>query len=131
MVRLLCTPIFLLLSIMAIGQQKTSETLTEPTSVLRHVVSFKFKEDAPSAKIDEIVAAFEALPSKIAEIKGFEWGINNSPEGHDKGFTHVFLLTFHSEADRAVYLPHPDHQAFGALLGPYLEDVMVVDYWSK
>lgn len=131
MVRFICTPFLLLLSIMAFGQQQTSETATEPASVLRHVVSFKFKEDAPSAKIDEIVAAFEALPSKIAEIKGFEWGINNSPEGHDKGFTHVFTLTFHSEADRATYLPHPDHQAFGALLGPYLKDVMVVDYWTR
>jgi hypothetical protein len=131
MVRLLCTPLLLLLSIMAFGQQQTGETPTEPTPVLRHVVSFKFKADAPSAKIDEIVAAFEALPSKIAEIKGFEWGINNSPEGHDKGFTHVFFLTFHSEAGREIYLPHPDHQAFGALLIPYLDDVMVVDYWTK
>ncbi|MEY2949124.1 MAG: hypothetical protein RLZZ248_325, partial [Bacteroidota bacterium] len=102
-----------------------------PSNVLRHVVSFKFKEDAPSAKIDEIIAAFEALPSKIPQIRGFEWGLNNSPEGHDKGFTHVFFLTFHSEEDRSIYLPHPDHQAFGALLSPHLADVMVVDYWTR
>ena len=36
-----------------------------------------------------------------------------------------------TEADRAVYLPHPAHEAFGQLLGPYLDDVLVVDYWTK
>ena len=35
------------------------------------------------------------------------------------------------EADRAVYLPHPDHKAFGAVLGPHLDDVLVLDYWTK
>ena len=76
-------------------------------------------------------AAFVALPSKIAEIKDFEWGLNNSPEGLDKGFTHCFFLTFDSEEGRAVYLPHPAHKAFGKVLGPHLEDVLVLDYWTK
>jgi hypothetical protein len=124
MLKFLITSIFLFFSTFMIAQ-------STPNSVLRHVVSFKFKKEAPSAKIEEIIAAFEALPSKIPQIRGFEWGLNNSPEGHDKGFTHVFFLTFHSEEDRSIYLPHPDHQAFGALLSSYLEDVMVVDYWTR
>ncbi len=61
----------------------------------------------------------------------YEWGLNNSPEGLEKGFTHCFFLTFKSEADRAIYLPHPDHKAFGSVLKPYLEDVLVIDYWTK
>lgn len=100
-------------------------------SVLRHVVLFKFKESAPPEKVREIEEAFSALPSKIAEISGYEWGINNSPEGLNKGLTHCFFVTFKSEADRAVYLPHPAHKAFVDLLGPHLEDVTVVDYWTK
>lgn len=100
-------------------------------SVLRHVVLFKFKEGTSKEKIAEIENAFTALPGKIPEITGYEWGTNNSPEGLDKGFTHCFFLTFKSESDRAVYLPHPDHKAFGNLLGPYLEDVLVLDYWTK
>jgi len=99
-------------------------------SVLRHVVLFKFKEGTSAKKITEVEEAFSALPSKIPEIAGYEWGTNNSPEGLDKGFTHAFFLTFKSEADRAIYLPHPDHKAFGALLSPHLEDVTVVDYWT-
>lgn len=98
---------------------------------LRHVVLFKFKEGTLEEDIKKVEDAFAALPGKIPEIKAYEWGINNSPEGLDKGFTHCFFLTFDSEEDRAVYLPHPDHQAFGDILGPYLEDVLVVDYWTS
>ena len=98
---------------------------------LRHVVLFKFKEGTTQSDIRKVEEAFKALPGKIPQIRGFEWGTNNSPEGLDKGFTHCFFLTFDSEADRAVYLPHPEHKAFGSLLGPYLDDVLVVDYWTK
>lgn len=100
-------------------------------SVLRHVVLFKFKEGTPSSTINKVEEAFSALPSKIPQIKTYEWGLNNSPEGLDKGFTHCFFLTFESEADRAIYLPHPDHKAFGAVLTPHLEDVLVLDYWTN
>ena len=71
------------------------------------------------------------MPSKIEQIQSYEWGLNNSPEGLEKGFTHCFFLTFKSEEDRVIYLPHPDHKAFGKLLTPYLDDVLVLDYWTK
>ncbi|MFT4567215.1 MAG: hypothetical protein ACI9FN_002179 [Saprospiraceae bacterium] len=99
--------------------------------LLRHVVLFSFKEEASDADVAKIEAAFSALPSKILQIQDYEWGLNNSPEGLDKGFTHCFFLTFKSEEDRAIYLPHPDHKAFGAVLGPHLKDVLVIDYWTK
>lgn len=99
-------------------------------SLLRHVVIFKFKEGTSEEDIKKVEEAFHALPSKIPQIAGYEWGTNNSPEGLDKGFTHVFFLSFKSEEDRAIYLPHPDHKAFGAVLGPHLDDVLVMDYWT-
>ncbi|MGI9543969.1 MAG: Dabb family protein [Cyclobacteriaceae bacterium] len=110
---------------------RIAEASLEEAGQLRHVVLFKFKEDADPAAIKKVEESFAALPGKIPEIKDFEWGTNNSPEGHDKGFTHCFILTFESEEGRATYLPHPDHKAFGALLGDILEDVTVVDYWVK
>lgn len=103
----------------------------EMTKQLRHVVLFKFKEETSSADIKKVEAAFAALPSKIKEIKAYEWGLNNSPEGLEKGFTHCFFLSFDSEEGRAVYLPHPAHKAFGEVLSPYLDDVLVFDYWVK
>ncbi|MFT4534937.1 MAG: hypothetical protein ACJA1A_002151 [Saprospiraceae bacterium] len=98
---------------------------------LRHIVLFKFKEASSKEEIQKIETAFSNLPSKIEQIKDFEWGLNNSPEGLNKDFTHCFLVTFDNEEDRAIYLPHPAHKEFVSLLEPYLEDVLVLDYWSK
>ena len=102
-----------------------------PDSLLRHAVLFSFKEESYPDGVAEVEAAFAALPGKIPEILDFEWGTNNSPEGINRGYTHMFFLTFASEADRDVYLPHPDHKAFGEVLGPHLKDVLVLDYWAK
>ncbi|HRP58150.1 Dabb family protein [Agriterribacter sp.] len=99
--------------------------------MLRHVVVFKFKDDASPEDVKKVEDAFRALPSKIKEIKGFEWGTNNSPENLAQGFTHCFFLSFKSEEDRAAYLPHPAHKAFGNILKPYLDKVLVIDYWTK
>ena len=98
---------------------------------LRHVVLFKFKEAATEIEIVKAEKAFANLPSKIEQIKGFEWGLNISPENLNKGFTHGYLLTFSSEKDRDLYLPHPEHKAFGEIIQPILEDVFVVDYWTN
>lgn len=108
-----------------------TETIMQQDSVLRHVVMFKFKEATSKDDIRKVQDAFSALPSKIPQIASYEWGTNNSPEGLDKGFTHIFFLTFKSDEDRAVYLPHPDHKAFVEVLGSHLDDVLVLDYWSR
>jgi hypothetical protein len=104
---------------------------TQSNQVLRHVVMLKFKEGTSAADVKKVEDAFRALPSKIKEIQSLEWGTNNSPENLNQGFTHCFFLTFNSEQDRAVYLPHPAHKAFGDVLGPHLDKVLVVDYWTN
>ena len=101
----------------------------KPGSV-RHVVVFKYKKDAAPDKIAQVTRAFADLKDKIPGIIAFEHGINNSPEGKNLGFTHVYLVTFESAAARDAYLPHPEHKKFGDLLGKLgiLEDAFVVDY---
>lgn len=106
-----------------------AETAKQP--MLRHVVMFKFKKDATAEQIDGVVKAFAELPKQIDSIASFEWGTNNSPEMLDKGFTHLFLVTFKDEAGREKYLPHPAHKAFVEKLKPILEEPMVIDYWTK
>ncbi|MBG29067.1 MAG: stress responsive alpha-beta barrel domain protein [Opitutae bacterium] len=95
---------------------------------IQHVVCFKFKDDASREQIKEVENAFAALKKKIPEIDKLEWGTNNSPEGLNKGFTHCFIVTFPNEKAREVYLPHPDHKAFVAILKPILDDVFVIDF---
>jgi hypothetical protein len=120
--------LLLLFTIMAIHSNAQSAANNQ---VLRHVVLFKFKDGTAAADIKKVEEAFRALPSKIKEIQSLEWGTNNSPEGLNQGFTHCFFLTFNSDQDRAVYLPHPAHKAFGEVLGPHLDKVLVVDYWAN
>ena len=108
-----------------------TQAQTKKDRTLRHVVFFGFKSTVTPEDIKKVEDAFAALPSKIKQIKAYEWGTNNSPEGLNQGHTHCFLLTFASEKDRDDYLVHPDHKAFGAILGPYLEKVTVLDFWSK
>jgi hypothetical protein len=98
---------------------------------LLHVVSFKFKESATKEQIKQVEDAFAGLKKKIKEIKGYEWGTNVSPEKHDKGLTHGFILKFDSAKDRDAYLVHPDHKEFGKLAGPVLADVFVIDFWTE
>ena len=98
---------------------------------LHHVVSFKFKASATAQDITEVEEAFRALKEKIPQIVSLEWGTNVSKEKHDKGFTHCFILTFKNDKDRDTYIGHPEHKAFGKILGPVLDDVFVIDFWSK
>lgn len=99
-------------------------------SLLRHVVMFKFKDNADPLDIKKVEAAFRALPGKIKLIKDFEWGVNNSPEKMNQGLTHCFFVTFHSGKDRDAYLVHPAHTAFVEVLQPIFDKATVLDYWA-
>lgn len=99
--------------------------------VYRHIVLLKFKDGAPAAEVKKIEDAFVGLKGKIDLIQDMEWGTNVSPENINQGFTHVYFVTFKSKADLEKYLPHPAHAAFGKLLGPQLDKVLVVDYVPK
>jgi hypothetical protein len=98
---------------------------------LRHVVAFKFKETATADDIKKVETAFRDLKKSIKEIVSYEWGTNNSPEKHNKGCTHGFILTFNNEKDRDAYLVHPEHEKFGKLVGPLLADVFVIDFFAQ
>lgn len=125
------TSLLVLLVLLAVGNAAFSQKQKPKPNMLRHVVMFKFKDSATPEQVKEVEAAFRKLPTQIKEIAGYEWGTNNSPENLNQGFTHCFFLSFKSEADRAVYLPHPDHKAFGKVLGPYLDKVLVLDYFTE
>ena len=115
-----------LLTLQAVAADKP-----EGATKLLHVVSFKFKAAATPAQIQEVTDAFSALKKKIPTIQSLDWGTNISPEKHDKGFTHGWVLSFKSAKDRDDYLVHPAHKAFGKLVGPVIEDVFVIDYWAR
>jgi hypothetical protein len=100
------------------------------SSTVRHIVVFKNKDGTLSDQIQQVTNAFRALQTQIPGILSFEYGINNSPEGANLGFTHVYTLTFKNVNALDSYLPHPQHLLFGELLRrlDILADAFVVDY---
>ncbi|MDG2212690.1 MAG: Dabb family protein [Verrucomicrobiota bacterium] len=41
------------------------------------------------------------------------------------------MVTFLDEKGRNEYLPHPEHKKFVKLLNPILDNVFVIDCWSR
>jgi stress responsive alpha/beta barrel protein len=117
-----------LLVLLAVSMNSSARAEDGP---YRHVVLFKFKDSASPEQIKAVEEAFLALPSKIDTIVSLEWGTNVSPEKHDQGYTHCFFVTFKDKSGVEVYLPHPAHKAFGELLHPILDKVLVVDYVAR
>ena len=122
--------VFMYIESSAKPTDKKNKTNAETSSKdsIRRIVCFKFKEDADPLEIKKVEREFAALKIKISGIRSFELGINNSPEGLNKGFTHFFIVTFDNEEARTNYLPHPYHQAFVSILKPILDDVFVIDF---
>jgi hypothetical protein len=96
---------------------------------MRHLVVFKYKQGTTADQIQQVTSAFSELKRNIPGIVSFEHGINNSPEGKNLGFTHVYLLTFQDAQARDDYLPHPEHQKFVTrYVHEFVEDAFVIDY---
>ena len=110
---------------------QAQDSAAKPGKLLRHVVLLKFKEGVTPAQVTEVTDAFSALPGKIPEIVEFEWGTDVSVEKKTEGYTHCFFVSFKDEKGRETYIPHPAHADFGKLVGPRLDKVLVVDYWSR
>jgi hypothetical protein len=121
----------LLMLTTTINTAAAQNILPSSGKLLRHVVLFKFKDTTTMADIAKVELAFRALPKKIKQIANFEWGKNNSPENLNQEFTHCFFVSFKTEKDREIYLPHPAHKAFVEILRPHLDKVLVIDYWAE
>ena len=116
--------------LMTLTHPTDSSAADKPAKVLRHVVLYKFKDDLQPAQIQEVVAAFAALPGKIDTVAGLEYGTNVSEEGKSEGLTHCFLVTFRDAAGRDAYIKHPAHQAYVNLVRDRREKVVVFDFWA-
>jgi hypothetical protein len=108
-----------------------NKRIKETAQVLRHVVLFKLKDGTTEEQIRKIENDSCAMASKIDQIYDFEWGTDVSVENLQQDFTHCCFFTFLSEADRDTYLNHPVHTEFSAQLKPYLDKLLVLDYWTK
>ena len=124
----------ILITLVFVFSAMSTTLADEPTkkeAPYRHVVCFKFKDDATKEQVAAIEKAFSELPNKIDTITDYEWGTNVSPENHANGFTHCFIVSFKNKKGLEAYIPHPAPKAFVELLLPSLDKVFVIDFVAK
>jgi hypothetical protein len=119
-----------MLSVVGVGLAVSAAATGPPQKVLRHIVLYKFKDSVKPSEIDEVIAAFNALPTKIDTIIGYEHGTNVSGEGKSDGLTHAFVVTFKNEKDRDAYIAHPAHAEYVKVVKDRREKVVVFDFWA-
>ena len=56
--------------------------------MIRHILLIQIKQTAQDSDIDHVKMLFELIPQKVDGVTAVEWGVNESPEGLNKDFTH-------------------------------------------
>jgi hypothetical protein len=94
--------------------------------MLKHVVFMKFKEGITEAEISSLEKGLGALPAKIPEIKGFQFGrdVVHSERSHD------FALVSDFENMEAMkrYQVHPDHVPVVGMVRSMSASILAVDF---
>ncbi len=102
------------------GQQK---------GVVDHLVLIKLKTDATRKQIDDLTGALLSLKDEVPGIIDIGAGVNNSPEGQDKGHNYALFVRLKDAATRDAYLIDPRHQSVVVEYAvPILEDLTIVDF---
>ena len=96
--------------------------------MIRHILLIKFIETVTDAQLASLQSRFEAIPDNIDGVVSVEWGLNDSPENLNQGFTHSVFMTFENHQARLHYLPHPEHESLKMMFVPLIKDIIVFDY---
>jgi hypothetical protein len=94
--------------------------------MITHVVLFKFKAEATTADIQQIVEGLDGLPQRIDEIREFRFGhdVIRSERSYDLG-----LVSSFDDLDALQrYQVHPEHQKVVALVKAFTSSVVAVDF---
>lgn len=103
--------------------------------MMRHVSVFRLK---PEYRREEIIRALERqlkeLPGKVPAITACEIGVKplgmpaESPDGHVQFYDLIQIITFATPEDCAAYPASRGHLEFLETSGPYMEQVVGIDY---
>ncbi len=99
--------------------------------MIRHIVMFKFKEEAEGrTKAENLAitkAMLDALPEKIEWIRSSTVK-TNSPDADQTNYDLCLISDFDTWEDLAAYIVHSDHKAVGAFMCPVRLDRSCVDF---
>ncbi|RPA88235.1 hypothetical protein BJ508DRAFT_300589 [Ascobolus immersus RN42] len=103
---------------------------------ITHIVLFSFAANLPWSVKQSISSSMLNLATTCLHpatgkpyIRSGIGGTDNSPEGLQAGYTHVFVVEFESEEDRNYYVNEdPVHKKFKEGLKGKVEKALVVDF---
>jgi hypothetical protein len=91
--------------------------------MIRHVVIFKTKQNAP---LNEFKEKIENLKNEIKEIKHIEVGIDIKFDKNPSDF--CVITEVESIKDLEIYANHPKHLEIIEFIKPFIKQRCVVDY---
>ncbi len=92
--------------------------------MLKHVVTWKMKEEGKAENMQKIKEMLEALPPRISQIKSLAVGVNENGGEYD-----IILITdFENIDDLKIYDAHPEHQKVREFVRSVVETRIAVDY---
>ena len=100
---------------------------------IKHIVLMKFRDSITPTEIEHLKSSLAHLVTLIPQVLHFSWAINNSPEALNQGYVYGFEMIFQNDADRTLYLEHPEHVLLAHnIILPALQDgknsLLVFDY---
>ena len=109
-----------------------SDVITAAGAV-RHILLARLREGAGADLFQAVAAGAREMAGQVEGVVGFEYGMNNSSEGLNRGLTHVITLTFANAQARDAYLEHPAHRRFADWVGQLelVEEMLVFDYSAQ
>ena len=113
-----------------VKQENSNAHFSQNQKKLIHIVLIEFKPSLSEIQLQQVSDAAYQL-QQIEGVQSLNFGVNTSPEGLNRGYTHSLTMKFSDAFSRdSIYLPHPIHQKFVDLFVPLTNTVLVYDYWE-
>ena len=113
-----------------VKQENSNAHFSQNQKKLIHIVLIEFKPSLSEIQLQQVSDAAYQL-QQIEGVQSLNFGVNTSPEGLNRGYTHSLTMKFSDAFSRdSIYLPHPIHQKFVDLFVPLTNSVLVYDYWE-
>lgn len=94
--------------------------------MIRHIVLFRFADDASADAIEAARDALGAMRANIGEIRDLSFGPNLGPSAGE--WPHVLMVTVDNMAAVEAYLTHPVHvDTIARFVAPIREARMAID----
>jgi hypothetical protein len=96
------------------------------SSLIRHVVMFKFREQFDQESRQDWARRAKKMPEQIKEIRAFSLGFDIL--GIDRSWDAAIVADFDTIDDVRAYAIHPAHLPVAAISVPNCEEMVSVDF---